>query len=199
MHHDDLGPVLRFVRPCEQRHQEFPPSPETSLPIVKAGIHAEREHAPLDHPDSGAFSMTISEFLGDDHAACDDAFSAAENAVATGDWAQVRGRFDRFLASMRRHFAREEEVLFPAFEARAGMSDGPTFVMRGEHQQMNGLLAEMDAALDRSDEQAYLGLSETLLMLMRQHNMKEENILYPMADRALATERADLVARMEPM
>jgi iron-sulfur cluster repair protein YtfE (RIC family) len=57
----------------------------------------------------------------------------------------------------------------------------------------------MHGALERADGAAYLGLSETLLMLMRQHNMKEENILYPMADQALAGEQADLVARMEPL
>lgn len=141
----------------------------------------------------------ISEFLSNDHNACDDLFAAAENAVAAKDWAKARGYFDNFNAGMRRHFAREEEVLFPAFEARTGMSGGPTFVMRAEHQQMNGLLAEMNAALNQSDGKTYLGLSETLLMLMRQHNMKEENILYPMSDQALADEKADLLGRMESL
>jgi len=142
---------------------------------------------------------SISQYLSDDHNACDDLFAAAENAVAAKDWAHARTHFDAFSAGMRRHFAREEDILFPAFEARTGMSGGPTLVMRGEHQQMNHLLAEMRDALERSDGTAYLGLSETLLMLMRQHNMKEENILYPMADQALAGEQADLVARMEPL
>jgi hypothetical protein len=44
--------------------------------------------------------------------------------------------------------------------------------MRSEHQQINHLLAEMRTALERADGAAYLGQSETLLMLMRQHNMK---------------------------
>ncbi|MBP8902813.1 MAG: hemerythrin domain-containing protein, partial [Thiobacillaceae bacterium] len=65
--------------------------------------------------------------------------------------------------------------------------------------QINHLLAEMRSALERADGAAYLGQSETLLMLMRQHNMKEENILYPMADQALADESGTLVARMEPI
>ena len=142
---------------------------------------------------------SISEFLSDDHNACDDLFAAAENAVAVKDWAKAHDQFDRFNAGMRRHFAREEEVLFPAFEARTGMSGGPTFIMRAEHQQMNGLLAEINAALNQADGKTYLGLSETLLMLMRQHNMKEENILYPMSDQALADEQADLLGRMESL
>lgn len=139
---------------------------------------------------------TIGSYLSDDHNACDDLFAAAENAVAVKDWTKAREHFDRFHASMRRHFAMEEDVLFPAFEARTGMSGGPTFVMRAEHQQMNGLLGEMNSALSQRDAKTYLGLSETLLMLMRQHNMKEENILYPMSDQALADEQADLLDRM---
>ncbi len=142
---------------------------------------------------------TIGSYLSDDHNACDDLFAAAENAVAVKDWTKAREHFDRFHASMRHHFAMEEDVLFPAFEARTGMSGGPTFVMRAEHQQMSGLLQEMDAALARTDGQAYLGQSETLLMLMRQHNMKEENILYPMSDQALADQSADLLAAMKAL
>ncbi len=141
----------------------------------------------------------ISRFLSDDHNTCDDLFAAAENAVAEKDWPQARARFASFDANMRRHFAREEEVLFPAFEARTGMSGGPTSVMRAEHRQMDNLLTEMRATLEQADGKHYLGLSETLLMLMRQHNMKEENILYPMSDSSLADQQADLLGRMQSM
>ncbi|MEW5789776.1 MAG: hemerythrin domain-containing protein [Pseudomonadota bacterium] len=140
---------------------------------------------------------SLSEFLTDDHHACDDLFAAAENAAAVKDWAQARERFGLFAAAMARHFAREETVLFPAFEARTGNSGGPTFVMRSEHVQMNGLLADMAARLERSDGPGFLGQAETLLMLMRQHNLKEENILYPMSDQALADQQPDLLERME--
>ncbi len=140
---------------------------------------------------------TLGIYLTHDHHACDDLFAAAENAAAAGDWPRAQQDFERFDAGLRRHFSMEEDVLFPAFEARTGMSGGPTFVMRAEHRQMLGLLAEMGAALARRDGQAYLGQSETLLMLMRQHNMKEENILYPMSDQALSDRRAELLAAME--
>ena len=140
---------------------------------------------------------TLGSYLGGDHNACDDLFSEAENAVAAKDWPRAGAQFDRFAAAMARHFAMEEDVLFPAFEDRTGMRGGPTAVMRGEHQQMNGLLAGMRAALEKRDNPAYLGQSETLLMLMRQHNMKEENILYPMSDQALADRQAELLAAME--
>jgi len=117
------------------------------LPNIKERNSKYTDHARHpQHPDN--IMSSISEFLSDDHNACDDLFAAAENAVAVKDWSQARSKFDIFNSGMRRHFAREEDVLFPAFEARTGMSGGPIFIMRGEHQQMNGLLAEMNAALN---------------------------------------------------
>jgi hemerythrin-like domain-containing protein len=76
------------------------------------------------------------------------------------------------------------------------MHGGPTYVMRDEHAQMRDVLDQLAAALSRRDTQAYLGMSETLLMLMRQHNHKEEQILYPMSDHALSQVAPELLRRM---
>lgn len=140
---------------------------------------------------------TILEFMGSDHHACDDLFASAEDAVAKKDWNSARSLFDRFQAAMAHHLAMEEEVLFPAFEARTGMSMGPTQVMRSEHVQMRDLIADMGRAVAESDQDSYLGLSETLNILMQQHNLKEENVLYPMTDQVLGGERDDLIRSME--
>lgn len=139
---------------------------------------------------------TILEFMGSDHHACDDLFASAEEAVAKKDWDRARSLFDRFQAAMAHHLAMEEEVLFPAFEARTGMSMGPTQVMRSEHVQMRDLIANMGRAVAESDQDSYLGLSETLNMLMQQHNLKEENVLYPMTDQVLGGELDDLIRAM---
>lgn len=140
---------------------------------------------------------TLSRYLTDDHVACDDLFAGAENAVAGADWAGGRNGFDAFRAATLRHFEREEAVLFPAFEAATGMAGGPTMVMRSEHEQMRVVLDAMAQAVAQHDATAYLGNSETLLMLLRQHNLKEEQILYPMTERALSGEAEDLLARMQ--
>ena len=42
----------------------------------------------------------------------------------------------------------------------------------------------------------YFGIAETLLIMMQQHNMKEENILYPMCDQHLAEEAEELVQQL---
>jgi hemerythrin-like domain-containing protein len=68
------------------------------------------------------------------------------------------------------------------------MTGGPTQMMRFEHAQMRDLIEQMERALNGRDGSGFAGAAETLLILMQQHNMKEENILYPMCDRSLATQ-----------
>ncbi|MEW5892939.1 MAG: hemerythrin domain-containing protein [Pseudomonadota bacterium] len=138
----------------------------------------------------------ISALLAQDHNACDELFAEAENRVADKAWPDAASRFAEFRAAMARHFSAEEDTLFPAFEARTGMSGGPTQVMRAEHAQMRELMEQMQAAIERQNDSAFLGLSETLLMLMRQHNMKEEQILYPMTDRTLGGD-AGLIEQLD--
>lgn len=131
-----------------------------------------------------------------DHRHCDGLFATAEDAAQRADWAACRAHFDAFSAAMLRHFEIEENVLFPAFEQATGMSMGPTAMMRSEHAQMRDLLNNMAAVVAASRRDDCLGLSETLLLYMQQHNLKEENVLYPMSDQALAASGIDLTQQV---
>lgn len=140
-------------------------------------------------------ATSLSSLFSHHHRHCDEAFAAAEKAVTAGDWTTAEAAFDRFSTDLLAHFATEEEQLFPAFEAVTGMTAGPTAVMRHEHAQMHGLVAAARQALADRDKDAFLGEADTLLILMEQHNHKEESILYPMCDAQLADQSADLLNR----
>jgi iron-sulfur cluster repair protein YtfE (RIC family) len=131
--------------------------------------------------------MSITTPLFQHHKHCDEIFADAEEACANGEWTAGGEAFALLSNQLEAHFSSEEELLFPAFEAATGMTSGPTEVMRGEHRQMRDLLAQMQGALASRDGDAFGGAAETLLILMQQHNMKEENILYPMCDNALGS------------
>ena len=128
---------------------------------------------------------TILEYMTADHRRCDEGLAAAEEAVSKESWTEAGERWAVFEAEMARHFAREEKVLFPSFEEATGMTQGPTTVMRMEHEQMRNLLSQLSEAVGAQDGARFLGLSETLMVLVQQHNMKEEQMLYPMCDRTL--------------
>ena len=129
--------------------------------------------------------MSIKQFMAQDHRDCDLLFAKAENAASKDDWAAASQAFNAFIQAMERHLGIEEQVLFPAFEEETGVLTGPTEMMRMEHDQMRTLFAEMKDAMKQQNSDDYLGAAETLLIMMQQHNMKEEQILYNMMDQRL--------------
>jgi hemerythrin-like domain-containing protein len=132
--------------------------------------------------------------MGRDHKACDDRFAVAEAAAAEGDLARAAAEFEAFAAALARHFRVEEEQLFPAFEQHTGMTDGPTEMMRSEHADMRELIERLRAAVDAADAAEFLGLADTLNVLIQQHNLKEEQVLYALLDDALQGEADELLA-----
>lgn len=140
--------------------------------------------------------MSLTELMHHHHKFCDDQFAEAEAAVSAGDWRGGGVLLENFRANLEAHFGTEEEVLFPAFESATGMTGGPTQMMRFEHAQMRDLLDRMRSAVQVKDASSFAGAAETLLILMQQHNMKEENILYPMCDQALGAQGAQLAGEI---
>jgi len=141
--------------------------------------------------------MQITDFMGDDHRRCDHIFAGAEESVSKGDWSSAESDNRRFLEAMEHHFRMEEEMLFPRFEEVSGHTMGPTEMMRHEHRQMRQLFEQMNQAVAAKSADDYLGASETLLILMQQHNAKEEQMLYPMSDQVLAGEQDELINKLE--
>lgn len=95
------------------------------------------------------------------------------------------------------HHAKEEKHLFPKLEER-GISGqgGPVEVMLGEHSRGRALVASMKerAAGWQMDKQATSDLGKDLfdyVALMRQHIDKENNVLFPMADKGLTPEEQE--------
>jgi iron-sulfur cluster repair protein YtfE (RIC family) len=134
-------------------------------------------------------AMSLVDYFKSDHGSCDGGWAEVEAAVDSGDAAATAGSWTRFKSALLRHLAMEEQLLFPAVEAATGMANaGPTQVMRMEHEQMRGVLEQMAAAVERDDPDELIDQGDTLNILIQQHNMKEEGMLYPMAERLLEAE-----------
>jgi hemerythrin-like domain-containing protein len=140
---------------------------------------------------------SLQQFMGGDHRHCDDLFYAAEEAARAGNADACRLAFATFDHAVRQHLDVEEQLLFPRFEDATGMRMGPTVVMRGEHDEFRELLVQMTQQLGAADLQGFLGNADTFLILMQQHNLKEENVLYPMMDQALAAQREQLIDNLQ--
>lgn len=144
-------------------------------------------------------SESIKSFLTADHRSCDENFAEMENAVASDNWAKAEEMFEKFASDLQHHFDMEEKVMFPIFEERTGMSGGPTQVMKMEHAQMLQVVSQMRNDVKVKDKKHFFGLSETVMMLIQQHNMKEEQMLYAMADSHLGADAALVVEQMKEL
>lgn len=141
----------------------------------------------------------IRDFMAHDHLHCDGVLARTEGLVNSGEWDGATTTFAQFQALVLQHFGAEESLLFPAFEDATGMRTGPTQVMRGEHVQMRQLMDACGAALQARDADDYAGYADTLSIMMQQHNVKEENVLYPMCDQHLAGQVDVLVPQLKQL
>ncbi len=70
--------------------------------------------------------------------------------------------------------------------------------MRYEHEQVKGLIGKLAEAVESKDKDSYLSLCESMMILLQQHNMKEEQMLYAMCDRVLPPEtKASTLEKMK--
>jgi hemerythrin-like domain-containing protein len=105
----------------------------------------------------------------------------------------------------RCHHTKEEENLFPRLEARGvPRQGGPIGVMLFEHDEGRAFAGAIAGAIDAYESN---GLSAAGVIaenargyvdLLRGHIAKEDNVLFPMADRVLTpTDQAELEQRFE--
>jgi len=139
---------------------------------------------------------TITAYYEEDHDRLDELFKTFQT-LKRSDFSKAKEAFKEFKGGLQRHIVWEEELLFPIWEEKTGMiEDGPTPVMRFEHEQIKQLLDAIHQKVERQnldtdqDEQA-------LLNILSSHNRKEERALYPAIDNVTsAEERATVFSNM---
>lgn len=137
---------------------------------------------------------TISEFFEQDHDRLDELFKTFQK-LKRSDFAKAKEAFKEFMFGLQRHIVWEEDLLFPLWEEKTGMSDGgPTFVMRAEHRRIG---QQLEAIHDKVAEQNLESDHEeqALVDLLGSHNIKEERVLYPSIDQVTIQEERDQLYR----
>ncbi len=141
---------------------------------------------------------SVMDYLASDHDRLDALEKQAFEARGRGALEEAGGIFREFTRGLRRHIGLEEELLFPEFERLAGMTAdaGPTAVMRHEHRQIEDFLLTLERTIGLPDGEAEQA-RESLHRVLFDHNVKEEEVLYPTTDRLLGdAERRALVERL---
>lgn len=142
--------------------------------------------------------MKISEYFEQDHDRLDGLFQTFQQTKHS-DYPKAREAFVSFKFGLQRHIIWEEEILFPLFESKTGMTQGPTMVMRMEHRQIGQFLEALHSKVKAGNPESDAE-ENALLQILGLHNMKEENVLYPAIDaHADATDVSAVFEKMHAM
>ncbi|MDH4303898.1 MAG: hemerythrin domain-containing protein [Nitrospira sp.] len=140
--------------------------------------------------------QTITALYEKDHDRLDELFKTFQTSKRS-DFAKAKEAFKEFKVGLQRHIVWEEELLFPMWEEKTGMiEDGPTPVMRFEHEQIKQLLDAIHRKVESQDPDSDHE-EQSLLNLLGSHNRKEEKALYPAIDNVTnEDERATIFSNM---
>lgn len=137
---------------------------------------------------------TISSMFDEDHERLDVLFKSFQTLKRT-DVLKAKSAFLEFQAGLQRHVAWEEEVMFPLWEKKSGMTGGgPTIVMRNEHREIGDCLESLARKIQAQNPETDRE-EETLLDLLDRHNMSEEEVLYPEMDHLISAEERETAFR----
>lgn len=108
-----------------------------------------------------------------------------------------------FLSELDPHSQREEGVLFEMMEKYIGRTSGPIAVMEYEHDQAKSFIASflnktnLNDHLSVEEQKNCSDLVKNAYYTLTQHFAKEENVLFPMAERMLTDEeKEELLTRI---
>ncbi len=130
--------------------------------------------------------MKLTDALIGEHGAYYTLFNEIEE-IATRESAVaiILGATAVLEAMVDSHATLEDELLFTALERHPGKHEGPLAIMRAEHEEMKRMLWHIEDTVD--GEEAIVLVKEAL-SAARRHFQKEEQVLFPMAQRLLGDE-----------
>lgn len=132
--------------------------------------------------------------LSGEHRIIERELEQARLAAVRGDLARLRATLRFFDTQMTLHRRKEEEVLFPVLSRVPALADGPVRVMLLEHQEERGLLDALRRALGDPEgpepTREARRVVEELVTLLGGHILKEDQVLYRLAEEVLEDDQA---------
>jgi hemerythrin superfamily protein len=132
--------------------------------------------------------MDAMDMLTADHRTVEDLFAQYQHATDFPTQQQIAAHVFRALDL---HAQLEEQVFYPAFEARAGKR-GTQLVAdsRLDHEKVKELILEMQ--LPDIEAETFAAKSHALMREVEQHIKQEEDEMFPEAEQILADQQAAL-------
>ncbi|NWQ41371.1 hemerythrin domain-containing protein [Bacillus sp. EB106-08-02-XG196] len=138
------------------------------------------EHPPLLAQLEGLFKLTK---------------EIEEDSTSDNTFAELIMKVNEFKAALDPHSEREEGVLFPMMGVYIGTTSGPIAVMEYEHDQakakIHEFLEKADSTQTVEEKKNLAELVKNAYYILTEHFAKEENVLFPMAERMLSDDEKE--------
>jgi len=131
--------------------------------------------------------ITITDALRGEHAVIYRLLSHVASACDDGDLVRTQILAGELEAALEAHAHLEDELLFTNLDSVLP-PQGPLAVMRAEHEEIEGLLASFPDLSDAAEAHQRV---QRLVAVARDHFAKEEQVLFPMAERMLPPNRLE--------
>ena len=138
-------------------------------------------------------AQAVFTYFEADHDRLDTLFANFQHYKNT-DYPTAKQYFRDFKFGLQRHIIWEEEILFPIFEKKTGITNGPTAVMRIEHQMIGKRLEELHEKVRQQNPKSDTE-EQALMNVLLMHNQKEEAVLYPAIDYTITDEDQENIFR----
>ncbi|MBP1933689.1 hemerythrin domain-containing protein [Ammoniphilus resinae] len=126
----------------------------------------------------------------------EDFYVMAQELKGTDEQSGLQDLYEKvkqYVGELDPHSQREEGVLFPMMANYIGRETGPIAVMEYEHDQAKKNLqlfldgySSMNGQADQGKVDELAGYAIQAYMILTDHFMKEENVLFPMAEKMLS-------------
>ncbi|HEY2420312.1 MAG TPA: hemerythrin domain-containing protein [Neobacillus sp.] len=119
------------------------------------------------------------------------------------NFSELKIAVGKFKTALDPHSEREEGVLFPMLGVYIGTTTGPIAVMEYEHDQAKSKIKAFHikaeaAQLSIEEKKSLAGLIKDAYFILTEHFSKEENVLFPMAERMLTEkEKEELYQKIQ--
>lgn len=138
------------------------------------------EHAPLREQLETLFTL------------CNNVKTTDDKEVAFNDLIK---EVSEFTTNLEYHSVREEDILFRMMEVYLGENGGPIAVMEYEHEQANGYIHTFLTNAENRTEEELIQNTELIIdayHTLLDHFAKEEQVLYPMAEKLFTAEEKEI-------
>jgi len=118
------------------------------------------------------------------------------DAAKISDWWAVEQFFTKIVEQLRYHMAQEEEVLFPAYDAKCEPSHMQSQELYNEHSLLIDSFGQLAKNISDKDAASTVDCLAALELVMHEHNEKEEKVYLPFASHLLFEDRDELAQKL---